>query len=369
MNEPRESRWSRRALLATALAFPAIHVPRALFGRSPPTRPPQPLLGHILLVTFMSPRVASVQMGQGGALSRFRSRALTLGPVFADADGLIPAATSLLVGSGPRIHGVRTANERVRDDVWSLPRAALAAGYHTTAISTEPLVSRAGVPGFAETIEDEDGRRVGALACERIESHATRPLFMWVNAPAALEGRPLVDTLIGALLERIEATGTLDRTTIVVTALPTEPVLAEDALVVPFMAQYPGAIGNGSSSRTLIALSDVAPGLRLQYRLPGPDELGTRVPTGRGASFVGAASGAQPFEVVRCEGAFGLALRAPGTNGRFPGSRAILRAEHGRDLSMAIVQRIAEPDSPFDRGRALEGKERDRMIALLSQQL
>jgi hypothetical protein len=36
---------------------------------------------------------------------------------------------------------------------------------------------------------------------------------------------------------------------------------------------------------------------------------------------------------------------------------------------MAIVQRIAEPDSPFDRGRALEGKERDRMIALLSQQL
>lgn len=367
--EPGDSRWSRRALLATALAFPAIHVPRALFGESPPSQPPRPLSGHILLVTFTAPRLASVQLGQGGALARLRSRALAVGPVFADADTLIPAAASLLVGSSPRTHGVRTANDRVRDDAWSLPRSALAAGYHTVALSTEPLASRIGVPGFAETIEGDDGRRITALACERIERHADRALFMWVNAPAFLEGRSLLDTLLVALLERVEELGTLDRTTVVLTALPSEAVTAEDALVVPFLAQYPGAVGSGSSSRALLALSDVAPGLRLQYRLPGPDELGTRSPMGRGASYVAAGAGGQPYEVVRCEGAFGVAVRAPGAGGRFPGVRAILRAEHGRDLSKAVTQRIAEPDSPFDRGRALEGKERDQALALLAQLL
>lgn len=369
MIEQPEPRWTRRALLATALAFPAVHVPRTLFGGSPPARPPEPLLGHVVLVTFTAARPATLQLGQGGALARLRSRALTIGPVFADADSTIAAATSLLVGSSPRAHGVRTANDRAPSDVWSLPRAALAAGYHTAALSTGRLASSIAVPGFAETREDDDSRRIAALACERIERHAQRALFMWVNAPAFVDGRQSLDAVLVALLERIESLGTLDRTTLVVTALPSEAAAAEDALIVPFLAQYPGAIGSGSNSRTLLALSDVAPGLRLQYRLPGPDELGTRLPTGRGPSFVTAGSGGQPYEVVRCEGAFGVALRAPGPSGRFPGVRAILRSEHGRDLSKALVQRIAEPDAPFDRGRALEGKERDQALALLANVL
>jgi len=368
VNGTRESRWSRRALLATALAFPAIHVPRALFGRNQPIRPPRPFVAHIVLVTFSAPRPSMVQVGRGGALKYFHSRAFTLRPVFADADTRIPAATSLLLGAGPRSHGVRAANHRVREDAWTLPRSALAAGYHTAALTTEPLVSLVGVPGFAETVEGEGWQRVAALACERIEMHAGRGLFMWVDAPAFVAERSPVDALLAALFECIERVGTLDRTTVVVTALPTEPATAEDQLIVPFMAQYSGTSNDGERSRTLLGLSDVAPGLSQQFRLPGPHEIDTGAPTGRGASYVSAIN-APVFETVRCEGAFGVAIRAPGEDGRFPGVRALLRAEDGRDLSKAITRTISEPDTSSARGVELNGKKRDDVLALLARSI
>jgi len=365
--DPHGSRLSRRALLGAALAFPAVAAVQALKGDSGAAEPPLPFLGHLVIVTYESPTGTPQAFTAGEALARFESRRLSIAPVFADSDAPLSVATSLMLGSGPRAHGVRGVEHRVDPDVWSLPRAAAAAGYQTVAISDRPLAGLVGIPGFAQLVERGTTRELVDAACAALTRHRLGPLLLWLHLPDADDVAVPMAGALERVLRCIEGLGTTSRTTLVLTSLGGGSPRNEDALAVPFFVQYPGASGHSMRYRTLLSLSDVAPGLRLQLRLPGPDDLGVKPATGRGASFVRACTGAQPYEVVRCEGDFGLVLRGPAADGTFPGFRAFLPDDAFGDLSKALVQRINEPGTSVQRTQPATDAERAHALKLLER--
>jgi hypothetical protein len=361
------SRLSRRTLLGAALVFPAVAVVQTLTGAPRSAEPPLPLLGHLVVVTYESPTGTPQAFTGGEALARFESRRLAIAPVFADSDEPIAAGTSLMLGSGPRAHGVRCAKHRVDPESWSLARAAAAAGYQTVAISDRPLAGLVGIPGFARLVESGSTPELVDAACATLTQHRLDPLLLWLHLPDADDADLPMAGALERVLGCIEELGTIGRTTLVLTSLGGGAPRNEEALAVPFFVQYPGASGHSMRYRTLLSLSDVAPGLRLQLRLPGPDDLGVRPAVGRGPSFVRACTGAQPYEVVRCEGDFGVALRGPAADGTFPGFRAFLPDEALGDLSQAVVQRINEPGTSVQRTLPATDAERAHALKLLER--
>ncbi len=124
------------------------------------------------------------------ALDRLASRGLLFEQASATGTWTIPSHASLLTGLYPRSHGMRTARDRLPDDIITLASNLAGLGYATGAIVNVRLLSpdRGFGRGFQDyevvaSTEDRRGEaeQINSRALDWLERHRDRPLFLFLH--------------------------------------------------------------------------------------------------------------------------------------------------------------------------------------------
>jgi choline-sulfatase len=86
------------------------------------------------------------------AVDAFAEGATLFENAVAQASWTRPSVTSILTGFDPLFHGVKTTDDRLSDEAWTLPELLKTAGYRTAAFSTNPHISAE--TGLAQGFDD-----------------------------------------------------------------------------------------------------------------------------------------------------------------------------------------------------------------------
>jgi arylsulfatase A-like enzyme/Flp pilus assembly protein TadD len=230
----------------------------------------------------------------------------------------LPSHATILTGRYPASHGVRhNGIYRLREEEETLAEKLKAAGFDTAAFVAAYVLNRGfGVEQGFDVYDDVDVNRyaggrdqvfeaqrsadeVNARVFPWIDAHKGRRVFLWVHyydahepyAPPEKPGRTLsgsgydreisyVDACLGDLVAKLDHTGLLDRSLLVVVGDHGESLgehgekthglfLYEGALHVPFLLRAPGMIPSGRKIGGPVELADVAPTVA-DYLATGP---------------------------------------------------------------------------------------------------
>jgi arylsulfatase A-like enzyme len=105
----------------------------------------------------------------------------------AQASWTRPSVTSILTGFDPLYHGVKTTEDRLTDEAWTLPEFLKAAGYRTAAFSTNPHISAEtglaqGFDDFQLFPEDPSSEAVNRRVLGWLdEARGPSPFFLYIH--------------------------------------------------------------------------------------------------------------------------------------------------------------------------------------------
>jgi choline-sulfatase len=280
------------ALLATAVALSACAAPE-------PIRP-----RNLVVITIDTLRADRIGRGVAPALETLAAQSVRFTNARTTAPLTLPAHTSLMTGTLPRVHGVHDNGVVVPDTLPTLAAVCRAAGYRTAAfVGAYVLDRRFGLARGFDTYDDRVARDAGAearLDAERraedvvdtsiawLDQTGSAPFLLWVHvydphapyeAPGAPAGSPAAaydaevayaSAQIGRLLARLEAKGLRSSTVVAVAGdhgeglgehgEQTHGMLAYDStLHVPLFVAAPGLPPHDVSEP--VSLADVGPSL------------------------------------------------------------------------------------------------------------
>jgi arylsulfatase A-like enzyme/thioredoxin-like negative regulator of GroEL len=310
---------SKRRAWAVALGLLAAAVALAAglrLGRRPrATGEPERAALHVLLVTLDTTRADRLGCyGYAGArtgrLDRLAAEGVRFENAFADAPITLPSHASLLTGLHPFEHGVRNnGNFYLPEKLETLATVLDRRGYRTAAfVSAFVLDRRYGLARGFQTYDDRTdephgaggstdaerrGDRTVRAASRWLDEHARggskTPFFLWLHLydphepyrpppPFSGEhaGRPydgeiaFADAAVGAVLDRLQQLGLLDRTLVAVVADHGESLgdhgeethsmfVYESAIRVPLILWRPGLLPAGRVVASPVRTVDVAP--------------------------------------------------------------------------------------------------------------
>lgn len=274
------------------------------------TAPPPPAPRNLVLITIDTLRADRIGRGIAPELDALAARSARFGNARTTVPLTLPAHTTLMTGTLPRVHGVHDNGVVVSEALPTLATTFRAAGYRTGAfVGAYVLDRRFGLARGFDTYDDrierdpaaearlDAERRAGEVvdaALNWLDQSETRPFFLWVHvydphapyeAPdgAAASSSALAydgevayaSTQIGRLLARLDAKGLRESTVVAVAGdhgeglgehgEQTHGMLAYDGtLHVPLLVAAPDVPPHEVG--TPVSLADVAP---LVLRLAG----------------------------------------------------------------------------------------------------
>ncbi len=174
-----------RSVLLVALAGPCL-----AFGcaRPPAANGKQPARSNVLLVVIDALRADGLHCygnprPTSPNIDALAARSLLYERVLASAPWTVPAVASLLTSTPPSLHGHIRAEDRLSDELLTLPEALKEEGYATAAFSYHPWVSPE--LGFDQGFEATDFhvlRRGGGV---KHDTEVTDAALRWIEAAAA----------------------------------------------------------------------------------------------------------------------------------------------------------------------------------------
>lgn len=269
---------------------------------------------NVLVVSIDTLRADHVgAYGDEGAitptLDRLAAEGTRFEAAFSPAPLTLPSHATLMTGLDPDHHGVHhNGIHRLDEKASTLAERFAAAGFATAAVVGSQVITAAsgldqGFDHYGDRIaaagDHANGRRraeqVNAAAIEWLEG-VDQDFFLFVHyydphrpyaapAPYAREARSpydaeihYADTMLGRLLDHLEATGRLAKTLVVVTSDHGEGLGEHDELThgyaiydatqhVPLILRGPG-IPRGRVVREVVRTADIAPTVLAQSRLP-----------------------------------------------------------------------------------------------------
>lgn len=285
--------WPVRAAVIAAAA--------ALGACAAPAAPPR----NLVLITIDTLRADRVGRGVAPALDALAAGSVRFANARTTVPLTLPAHTSLMTGTLPRVHGVHDNGVVVSDALPTLATVCRAAGYRTGAfVGAYVLDRRFGLAHGFDTYDDRVSRDPEAearLDAERraaevvdaalawLDDAGAEPFFLWVHvydphAPYEAPGAAAAPTAalaydgevayagaqIGRLLDRLDATGRRGSTVVAVAGdhgeglgehgEQTHGMLAYDStLHVPLFVAAPGLPPRDVGEP--VSLADVAPSL------------------------------------------------------------------------------------------------------------
>lgn len=266
------------------------------------TAPPPAAPRNLVLITIDTLRADRIGRGLAPALDAQSAQSVRFTTARTTVPLTLPAHTSLMTGTLPRVHGVHDNGGVVSDALPTLATTCRAAGYRTGAfVGAYVLDRRFGLARGFDTYDDQIARDPAAearldaerRAAEVVDAALTwldqvdaRPFFLWVHvydphapyeAPDAPAATPAYDgevayasAQIGRLLARLDAKGLRGSTVVAVAGdhgeglgehgEQTHGMLAYDStLHVPLFVAAPGQAPRDVSEP--VSLADVAPSL------------------------------------------------------------------------------------------------------------
>jgi len=288
----------------------------AILPASTPAGPP-----NILLVTIDTLRADHLgAYGYGRIetpnIDRLAKRGTLFSQAFSPVPLTLPAHAAIMTGTVPPIHGVRNNGQRLPAGPRTLAEILKGRGYRTGAfVGAFPLDSRFGLNRGFETYDDRYGSRnasrdltfverraddVNAPAAAWISARSGEPFFAWVHYfdphtpyeppppyAAGYRGREYdgeiayADAALGRLLARLEASGLLENTLVVLTADHGESLgehgeathgifIYDSTLHVPLILAHPALIPAGRTVGSPVGLTDLAPTILDLLGIPLP---------------------------------------------------------------------------------------------------
>jgi arylsulfatase A-like enzyme/tetratricopeptide (TPR) repeat protein len=252
-------------------------------------------------------------------IDRLARRGTLFARAFTPAPLTLPAHVSIMTGTYPPSNGTRNNGQRLSSRLTTLAEVLKGRGYRTGAfVGAFPLDSRFGLGRGFETYDDHYGSRnaardltfverkaddVNAAALAWIGRKSAAPFFAWVHyfdphAPyeppspysAGYRGREYdgeiayADAALGRLFARLESSGLLDNTLVVLTAdhgeslgehgEATHGIFVYDAtLRVPLIFAHPDLVPAGRTISGPADLVDIAPTILGLLGIPVPSEM------------------------------------------------------------------------------------------------
>ena len=209
----------------------------------------------------------------------------------------LPAHCSMLTGSYPATHGVRSNFERLGEANVTLAKVMRSAGYQTTAIvGGFPMSSRFGVGQGFETYDDQfppqpqvgepaerKAEEVSRRGMAWLESHGSQPFFLFLHYydphypydppapfPATYDGElAYTDVWVGKVIDKLRDLGLYDNTLVVLVGDHGEGLsehgekehgflIYQNTLSVPMIVRAPGG-PSGTVVDENASLIDVVP--------------------------------------------------------------------------------------------------------------
>ena len=252
------------------------------------------------------------------ALDRLRGDSILFEHAYAPAPLTLPSHSSILTGTDPDRHGVRSnVGYLFPSDIESLPSLLEAADYATGAVvSAWVLRHETGIGEHFDFYDDQVGSATGisfasvqragnesaSIAAEWVEGRGGSPFFLMLHLfephtpyepPTHLEGRYVdpydgeivaTDVIVGEFLDRLRKAGLYDDSLIVFLSDHGEGLgdhgepghgifLYREAIQVPLMIKLPGSARRGESVSAPVSLIDVAPTILRVLGLPVPGTM------------------------------------------------------------------------------------------------